>query len=100
MAGTPAPPPVILRVRVIDDRGQPIADASVLFNKAPVEMADIAALTDGNGEVLLAAPVPGAYTLEAAASGFAGAMVTVDVGQALGGDMTVEMAMTRSAEAD
>lgn len=55
-------------------------EASVLFKDAPVTMPDIAALTDGSGRVVLAAPVPGIYKLEAVATGFQSAVAVIDVG--------------------
>lgn len=71
-------------------------EASVLFKEAPVALPDIAALTDGCGWVVLAAPTSGSYTLEAAAAGFQSATVVLDVGAR--DEELIEMVLTPSAD--
>ncbi len=47
---------------------------------APGPMPDVAALTDGDGNFGLSAPVAGDYTIECSAEGHAATRVTVSVG--------------------
>jgi Carboxypeptidase regulatory-like domain len=55
---------------VRDPRGRPISQARVYFTAGPVPLADIAALTNEQGEFSLSAPADGNYQLECAADGF------------------------------
>ena len=59
--------------------GAPIAEARVYFTEAPAATPDIAALTNGEGIFILAAPVIGTYRIECSAEGFRTASATVEV---------------------
>ena len=65
--------------RVIDAAGRPVAGAAVFVVAAPAAMPDIARLTDADGGFDVEAPVPGTYTIAAAAPAGEG-RVTVEVG--------------------
>ena len=64
---------------VRDPRNNPVSQARVYFTHGPVPLPDIAALTDNSGAFSLSAPVPGTYTIECAAEGFANTTATVTV---------------------
>lgn len=55
----------IIRGKVLDPRGDPVAGAAVYVISAPVGLPDIAMLTDERGEFDLAFPAPGLYTIGA-----------------------------------
>ncbi len=48
---------------VLDARGKPVAGARISWVRAPVNMPDVALLTNKQGRFTVAAPAPGAYTL-------------------------------------
>jgi hypothetical protein len=53
-----------MKIKITNNLGMPIADATVMVSDAPVPIHDIAAMTDGNGTVNLADyNAPGKYTL-------------------------------------
>ena len=52
-----------------DDRGQPVAGASVYFTDAPVAVPDVALQTGPDGRFALGAPVAGSYELGVNAGG-------------------------------
>ena len=53
-----------MKLKITNNVGMPIADATVMVSDAPVPIHDIAAMTDGNGMVNLADyNIPGTYTL-------------------------------------
>jgi Carboxypeptidase regulatory-like domain len=62
--------PALIKGRVRQSGGQPIAGARVLFASAPGAVPDIAALTDDTGYFSLSAPWAGDYALEVVADGF------------------------------
>jgi hypothetical protein len=64
---------------VTDEQGRPLAEATVALGDAPVPVPDIAALTGPDGAFALAAPVPGSYTVVAAAPGHGAGRVGVQV---------------------
>jgi hypothetical protein len=64
---------------ITDERDVPIEWASVLFVEAPVELPDIAAITDDRGEFTVSVPAPGRYRLRCQAVDHQPATVTVDV---------------------
>jgi hypothetical protein len=66
-----SPASALIACRVLDGAGAPLAGARVYFVSGPGAFPDIAALTDDDGAVLLAAPTPGTYGLQAAADGYA-----------------------------
>lgn len=74
-----SPAPALIACRVVDAGGKPIAGARVYFVRGPGSFPDVAALTGDDGEVLLAAPTPGTYALQAAADGYAVGTVEVPV---------------------
>ena len=54
--------------------------ARVSFVAGPTALPDIAALTDIRGAFTLSAPVPGAYTIQCVADGYAPKAIQVSVG--------------------
>jgi carboxypeptidase family protein len=53
-----------MKLKIKNNLGMPIADATVMVTDAPVPIHDIAAMTDNNGAVNLADyDVPGSYTV-------------------------------------
>lgn len=70
-----------LLVEVHDADGNPVAGARVWLARAPVEVPDVAALTDAAGHATLGAPATGPYTIGAATDG-ATATADVDVADA------------------
>jgi hypothetical protein len=64
---------------VTDERDMPIEWVSVLFVEAPIDLPDIAALTDDHGEFTVSVPTPGRYRLRFQAVDHQPATVTVDV---------------------
>lgn len=62
---------------VRDGSGEPVAAARVYLVDAPVSLPDIAALTDADGTFSIGVPVPGRYTVEVTAEGWASAHATV-----------------------
>lgn len=56
---------------VLNEDGQPVSDASVMFAESPVAVPDIAALTNDQGRFSLSAPAPGHYVVLVVAEGFA-----------------------------
>lgn len=71
----------MIRLRVLDAKGNPVAGARVFFVRGPSSFPDVAALTDASGSVVLGAPVPGAYELQAVADGFQPRTIAVTVGE-------------------
>jgi hypothetical protein len=69
-----------IRGRVQASDGQPLAEARVYYEHAPVPVPDIAALADAAGRFNLATPAAGTYTIGATMDGYAPSSVTVDVG--------------------
>lgn len=64
---------------VRDADGNPVANARIAFVGAPVDVPDIAALTDSAGRFALSAPAPGRYVIGCYAEGYSPATVAVDV---------------------
>jgi phosphatidate phosphatase APP1 len=79
--------------KVTDDLGNPVGNARVYMTDAPGPMPDVAALTDGDGNFGLPAPVAGDYTIECNTEGRAAARVTVSVGR--GEPATADIALKR-----
>lgn len=52
---------VAIHGRVVDASGEPVAGAVVYVISAPVNVPDIAAITDANGSFSIGAPVAGHY---------------------------------------
>jgi Carboxypeptidase regulatory-like domain len=53
----------VVRGRVLDVNGVPVAGAAVFFVSAPAALPDIAAMTDSHGAFALSAPVAGHYVV-------------------------------------
>ncbi len=69
----------LVQGRVIDAQGQPAAGARVSWAAGPVDLPDMALMTDAQGHFSLAAPVPGRYTLRADTDAQGSASVQLDV---------------------
>ena len=89
-----SPAPALIACRVLDPAANPIAAARVFFVRGPAAFPDVAALTDDAGAVLLAAPTPGLYALQAAADGFA--PETVEVTAAAGETVSCDIVLERA----
>jgi protocatechuate 3,4-dioxygenase beta subunit len=83
--------PALISGRVVETSGKPVANARVLFVSAPQPLPDIAAVTDQTGRFSLAAPAPGAYTIELAADGFQSKRITVAIVGSEAKDLRVEL---------
>jgi hypothetical protein len=70
---------MLIRGRVADEGGRPVAGAAIVVSAAPRAMPDIAQLTGEDGAFTLAAPVSGRYVIGARAGDDAGE-ASVDVG--------------------
>jgi hypothetical protein len=73
--------PHIISGRVHEPNGTPAIGARIYFLAAPVAIADMALITDQNGQFTLPAPAPGTYQIGCTADGFAPATVTVNVAE-------------------
>jgi hypothetical protein len=51
----------LVRGRVVDEDGAPVAGASIYIVAAPVSVPDVALLTDDDGRFEIAVPSPGQY---------------------------------------
>lgn len=60
----------VIRGRVLDPRGSPVAGARVYFVSGPGVYPDIAGLTSESGEFALFAPTAGTYLIESAVDGY------------------------------
>ena len=49
--------------QVLSPHGQPVPEAAVYIVSAPVNMPDIAQLTDDQGQFIISAPVSGKYKI-------------------------------------
>ena len=56
----------LIRGRVVDRAGHPVAGARVMVTEGPAPMPDIAMLTGEDGRFAMAVPVPGRWRLLAA----------------------------------
>jgi hypothetical protein len=83
--------PGLITGRVVETGGNPVANARVFFVSAPQALFDIAALTDQNGGFSLAAPAPGAYTIEFAADGFENKRADVSIAGSEVKELKVEL---------
>ena len=72
---------MLIRGRVADKDGRPVAGAAIYVSAAPGPMPDIAQLTGEDGGFTLAAPVAGRYVVGARA-GDASGEAAVQVGTA------------------
>lgn len=61
---------LIIRGEVRDQAGVPIFNARVWISSGPVAVADVAMLTDTDGEFLLSVPAVGRYEIACAADEF------------------------------
>jgi hypothetical protein len=64
---------------VVDPQARPVPEAAVYFVAAPANMPDVALLSDGEGRFVLAAPVPGVYTLAARAEPWGVAQASTEI---------------------
>ena len=69
----------IVRGKVIDPNGGPVREASVYFVSSPVNMPDIAQLTDDQGQFTLALTAPGQYVLGVSSDDWGTAQSPVEV---------------------
>ena len=74
-----SPDPGIIAGVVSDREGGAVPAARVSFVAGPTALPDIAALTGHGGEFTLSAPVPGDYTIECVADGYAPQKIRVSV---------------------
>ena len=74
-----SPDPGIIAGVVSDREGSAVPAARVSFVAGPTALPDIAALTGRRGEFTLSAPVPGDYTIECVADGYAPQKLRVSV---------------------
>lgn len=65
--------------KVVDEKGNAVAWARVMFSRAPVAMPEIAALTAEDGSFSVAVPQPGEYELATASDEQGTATTVVDV---------------------
>ena len=72
--------------------GQPLAEARVYYEQAPVAMPDVAALTDAAGRFTLATPADGTYRVGVACDGYAPAAVTIATSAAAQAEVVIAMA--------
>jgi hypothetical protein len=70
----------VIRGRVIDPDGEPVAGARIYFRSGPGVHADIAGLTSEAGEFALFAPSPGRYEIESAVDDREPVATSVEVG--------------------
>ena len=84
---------MLIRGVVTDEQGKPLPWASVAFHSGPVDLPDIAAVSNDAGVFALTAPVPGRYRLNVHADDHEGRAVDVDVGAA---EVAVTVQLTRS----
>jgi hypothetical protein len=69
--------PCVIFGVVRDPEGNAVVQARCAFSSGPVQLPDIAALTNSTGAFSLAAPVPGTYVVQCSADGFAPASLSV-----------------------
>lgn len=79
----------VIRGRVLDPNGQPMAGARVYFRSGPGVHQDIAGLTSEAGDFALFAPDPGTYVIESVADEYEPAVISVETGDA--GEIDVEL---------
>lgn len=85
----------IIKGQVVDPEGQPVAQAAVYFVSAPVNMADVAQLTDEEGKFTTYLPTPGDYTLGARSDDWGEVQKEIQV---IGDDpLTIEMRLNKPA---
>ena len=79
------------------DDGGAVAEARVSFSVSPVEVPDVALLTDGKGRFTLHAPAPGHYEVSCHADGLEPTMVAIDLvaGQ---GEVQVDIELKATAQ--
>ncbi len=64
---------------VRDSDGNPVPQARIYFTSSPINLPDIAALTDNNGRFFLSVPAAGTYTIACTAEGYPSTDITVTV---------------------
>lgn len=69
----------VIRGRVVDPQGQPVAQAAVYIVSSPANMPDIAQLTDEQGQFAMSARVPGLYTVGARSDDWGVAKTDIEV---------------------
>jgi hypothetical protein len=82
----------IIRGKVVNPRGDPVAGAAVYVVSSPVSMPDIAMLSDERGEFALAFPAPGLYAVGARSGEWGAAQTKVEV--AGEEEVTIEIRLT------
>lgn len=73
---------MVIRGNVIDANDEPIEWATILFVSGPVDLPDVAAVTDARGEFIVSVPSPGTYRLACHAESHDPLEVTTVVGGA------------------
>ncbi len=69
----------IVRGKVIDPNGEPVREASVYFVSSPVNMPDVAQLTDDQGQFTLSLAAKGQYVLGVTSDDWGTAQSSIDV---------------------
>ena len=65
--------------QVVDPQGNPVTEAAVYIAAAPVNMPDVALLTDEQGNFVIGAPVTGRYEIGARSEPWVAVEVKVEV---------------------
>ncbi len=68
----------LLTLRVVDSAGQPVENARVMLESAPVPVPDIAAMSDDEGRVIIPLPATGSYSIGCFADGYAAGHFEID----------------------
>jgi uncharacterized GH25 family protein len=87
-----------IRGNVIDPHGRPVAEATVYIVSAPVNMPDVAQLTDDHGQFIISAPVAGRYTVGVRSDTWGLVQTDVEVGNEE--PVTVEMHFSQPKQED
>ena len=69
----------IVRGKVIDPKGGPVREASVYFVSSPVNMPDIAQLTDDQGQFTLSLTAQGLYVIGASSDEWGTAQSSIEI---------------------
>ena len=69
----------IVRGKVIDPNGEPVREASIYFVSAPVNMPDVAQLTDEQGQFTLSLSAKGQYVLGVSADEWQTTQTPIDI---------------------
>ena len=81
-----------IRIQVLGADEIPVSDARVMLASNDVDLPDIAALSDGNGRVLLGAVRNADYEITCASEGFETKRQLLTVGDCVVVDVVIELA--------